>query len=243
MPHFALPAAAYVWGIPCFLLFLINQYQAMSITLIIIIITVLVSVTAFSNDKVFNDFIFDPPAVTYDKQWYRFLTCGLIHANYGHLIFNMYAFYMFGESVEQSFMQVFQQKGKLLYLILYITALFACLVPTYLKHRTNENYRSLGASGAISAVIFAYIVLNPLQKIGLIFLPGFGIPAFVFGFVYLVVSSYLDRRGVGGINHSAHIFGALYGIAFLFITSYLLSDYHVLEEFIQKVRAFASYYS
>jgi membrane associated rhomboid family serine protease len=216
----------------------------MSITLIIIIITVLVSITAFSNNKVFNDFIFDPPAVTYDKQWYRFLTCGLIHADFGHLIFNMYAFYMFGESVERSFIMVFQEKGKLLYLLLYITALFACLVPTYLKHRTDGHYRSLGASGAISAVIFAYIVLNPLQKIGLIFLPtGWGLPAFVFGFLYLVISSFLDKRGGGGINHSAHIFGALYGIAFLFVTSYLLSDYHVLEEFIQKIQAFASYYS
>src|SRR3954462_10713230 len=111
----------------------------MSITLIIIIITVLVSITAFSNEKIFNDFIFDPPAVTLKKQWYRFFTCGLIHADYGHLIFNMYAFYMFGESVERSFMLVFQEKGKLLYLLLYITALFACLVPTYLKHRTNGH--------------------------------------------------------------------------------------------------------
>lgn len=216
----------------------------MSITLIIIILTVLVSITAFSNDKVFNDFIFDPPAVTYHKQWYRFITCGLIHANYAHLVFNMYAFYMFGESVERSFIMVFQEKGKLLYLVLYITSLFACLVPTYLKHRTDSHYRSLGASGAISAVIFAYIILNPLQGIGLIFLPPrWTLPAFVFGFIYLVVSSYLDKRGGTGINHSAHIFGALYGIAFLFLTSYFLSDYHVLDEFIQKVRAFASRYS
>jgi len=216
----------------------------MSITLIIIIITVLVSITAFSNGKVFNDFIFDPAAVTYDKQWYRFLTCGLIHANYGHLFFNMYAFYMFGESVERSFIMVFQEKGKLLYLVLYITALVACLVPTYLKHRTNSQYQSLGASGAISAVIFSYILLNPLQKIGIIFLPPqLGLPAFVFGFLYLVVSSYLDKRGGGNINHSAHIFGALYGIAFLIVTGYFLSDYHILEEFMQKVRAFASYYS
>lgn len=213
----------------------------MTITLIIIIITVLVSITAFTNDKIFNDFIFDPPAVTYNKQWYRFLTCGLIHANYGHLFFNMYAFYMFGDSVEKSFIHIFQEKGKLFYLLLYITSLFACLVPTYLKNRTNDHYRSLGASGAVSAVIFAYIILNPLQNIGLIFLPAqWGLPAFVFGLLYLVISSYLDKRGGGGINHSAHIFGALYGIAFLFITSYLLSDYHVLEEFLQKIQAFAS---
>lgn len=213
----------------------------MTITLIIIIITVLVSITAFTNDKVYNDLIFDPPAVTYKKQWYRFLTCGLIHADYGHLFFNMYAFYMFGDSVEDSFVRVFHEKGKLLYLLLYVTSLFACLLPTYFKHKTNAQYRSLGASGAISAVIFAYIILNPLQKIGLIFLPPqWGLPAFVFGLLYLIISSYLDKRGGGRINHSAHIFGALFGIAFLIATSYLFSDYHVLEEFIEKVKAFAN---
>jgi membrane associated rhomboid family serine protease len=215
----------------------------MTITLIIIIITVLTSIAAFTNDKVFNDFIFDPPAVTYNKQWYRFLTCGLIHADYGHLFFNMYAFYMFGDSVEGTFVQIFEQKGKLLYLLLYITALAACLLPTYAKHKTDNNYRSLGASGAVSAVIFAYILLNPLQKIGLIFLPQqWGLPAFVFGFLYIVISSYLDKRGGGNINHSAHIFGGLYGIAFLILTGYLFSDYHVLQEFIERVQEFSSRY-
>jgi len=212
----------------------------MTITLIIIIITVLVSITAFRNDKIMNDFIFDPPAVTYDKQWYRFLTCGLIHADFLHLFFNMYSFYMFGDIVEKHFMLVFHEKGKLLYLLLYVTSLIACLFPTYLKHKTDNYYRSLGASGAVSAVIFAFILLNPLQPLYIIFARSFGIPAFIFGFLYLVISSILDKRGGGNINHSAHIFGALYGIAFLIVTSYLFSDYHVLEEFIQKVRAFTS---
>lgn len=213
----------------------------MTITLIIIIITVLTSIAAFTNGKVFNDFIFDPPAVTYNKQWYRFLTCGLIHADYGHLFFNMYAFYMFGDNVEDHFVRVFHEKGKLLYLLLYITALAVCLLPTYAKHKTDNHYRSLGASGAVSAVIFAYILLNPLQKIGLIFLPPqWGLPAFVFGFLYIAISSYLDKRGGGNINHSAHIFGGLYGIAFLIVAGYLFSDYHVLAEFIEKVRSFTS---
>jgi membrane associated rhomboid family serine protease len=213
----------------------------MTITLIIIIITVLVSIAALTNEKIFNDFIFDPPAVTYDKQWYRFLTCGLIHADFGHLFFNMYAFYMFGDNVEENFIRIFHEKGKVLYLVLYVTSLFACLLPTYFKHKTDNYYRSLGASGAVSAVIFAYILLNPLQKIGLIFLPpSLSLPAFVFGFLYIVISSFLGKRGGGRINHSAHIFGGLYGIAFIIAASYLFSDYHVLEEFIDKVRSFAS---
>lgn len=212
----------------------------MTITLIIIIITVLTSIAAFSNDKVYNDFIFYPPAVTYDKQWWRFLTCGLIHADWGHLIFNMYAFYMFGDSVEGTFVHIFAQKGKLLYLLLYITALAACLLPTYSKHKNDSSYRSLGASGAVSAVIFAYILLNPLQGIGIIFIPGIHLPAFIFGLLYIVISSWLDKRGGGNINHSAHIFGGLYGIAFLILAGYLFSDYHVLQEFVEKVQGYSS---
>lgn len=215
----------------------------MTITLIIIIITVLVSVSAFSNNKIYNDFIFYPPAVTYNKQWYRFFTCGLIHADWGHLIFNMYAFYLFGKIVEQYFMLIFQEKGKLLYLLLYLTALFVCLLPTYGKHKNDSSYRSLGASGAVSAVIFAYIILEPLTGIGLIFIPGISIPGFIFGFLYLGISTWLDKRGGGNINHSAHLWGALYGIAFLIAAGYLFSDYEVLDQFIRKVQAYLGRFS
>ena len=216
----------------------------MTITLIIIIITVLTSVAAFYNEKVYNDFIFYPPAVTYDKQWYRFLTCGLIHADWGHLFFNMYALYMFGigvqGNVEDSFVYIFAEKGKLLYILLYIMSLGACLLPTYSKHKNDSSYRSLGASGAVSAVVFAYILLNPLDRLGLIIIPFFKLPAFVFGILYIVISSYLDKRGGGNINHSAHIFGGLFGIAFLIVAGYLFSDYHVLQEFVERVREYSS---
>lgn len=210
----------------------------MTITLIIIIITVLVSIAAFSNQKILDDFIFYPPAVTYNKQWYRFITCGLIHADFGHLIFNMYAFYLFGKAVEDYFILIFQEKGKLLYLLLYLTSLFVCLLPTYSKHREDGSYRSLGASGAVSAVIFAYIMLEPLTGIGIIFIPGISIPGFLFGILYLAISSYLDKRGGGGINHSAHLWGAIYGIAFLIVAAYLFSDYAVLQEFVYKVQTY-----
>jgi membrane associated rhomboid family serine protease len=145
---------------------------------------------------------------------------------------------MFGDFVEKNFMVVFHEKGKLLYLVLYISSLFVSLFPTYLKHKTDSHYRSLGASGAVSAVIFAFIFLNPLHPLGLIGIHGFDIPAFVFGFLYLVISSYLDKRGGGNINHSAHIFGALYGIAFLIVACYLFSNYPVLQQFIEKVRGY-----
>jgi membrane associated rhomboid family serine protease len=211
--------------------------MTMTITLIIIIITVLISFTAFSNEKLYDDLIFYPPAVTYRKQWYRFITCGFIHADLPHLIFNMISFFMFGKLVEESFVLIFQEKGKLMYLLLYVTALFACLLPTYAKHKDDAGYRSLGASGAVSAVIFAYILLNPLDKMGLLILPdNFTIPGFVFGILYLVTSSYLDKRGGGNINHSAHIWGALYGIAFVIFTTYVFTDYRVMDQLIHRVQ-------
>jgi membrane associated rhomboid family serine protease len=209
----------------------------MSITIIIIIITVLVSISALSSDKIYNDLIFYPPAVTDQRQWYRFFSSGFIHADWMHLIFNMYAFYMFGGAVETFFSNsLFQEKGKLFYMLMYISALGFSLLPTYLKHKNDSYYRSLGASGAVSAVIFAFILLNPMANLGLIILPGIKIPGFIFGFIYLGISSYLDRRGGGNINHSAHIWGALYGMVFVVILAAIFSDYPVVRMFIEQVK-------
>jgi membrane associated rhomboid family serine protease len=215
--------------------------MTLTITLIIIILTVLVSVSAFTNEKLMNNLIFYPPAVTYNKQWYRFITCGLIHADFFHLAFNMYTFYIFGmemrNSVEGEFMRIFQEKGKVLYLLMYVSALVVCLLPTYSRHKNDSSYRSLGASGAVSAVLFAAILLNPLEELTILFLP-IGIPGFIFAILYLGISTYLDKRGGGNINHSAHLWGALYGIAFVIVCAYLFSDEKVLEIFFEKIRRF-----
>jgi len=219
--------------------------MTLSITLIIIIITSIISFTGFNNANVIDKLIFDPPAVANHKEWYRFFTCGFIHKDIPHLIFNMYALYLFGQGqsehlapgVEPIFHSIFYAKGKLLYLLMYVLALPVCLLPTYEKNKNNYNYRSLGASGAVSAVVFAYIMLNPMQGVGLIFIPIF-IPGFLFGAIYLIVSYLLDRRGGGGINHSAHIYGALFGIAFVIIASALFSDYPVFNRFLESIKHF-----
>jgi membrane associated rhomboid family serine protease len=210
----------------------------MSITLIIIIITALVSISAFSSDKIYNDLIFYPPAVTYQRQWYRFFSCGFIHADWMHLLFNMYAFYGFGRAVEGAFSSIlFQEKGKLFYLLLYISALGVSILPTYFKHKDDSYYRSLGASGAVSAVIFAFIILAPTKPIGFLFLPeSLGIPGYIFGFLYLGLTSFLDKRGGGNINHSAHLWGALYGMAFVIIMAMIFSDYNVLQIFMERIK-------
>jgi len=208
-------------------------------TLIIIIITCLVSVVAFSNHKLLDDLIFWPPAISKRRQYYRFFTCGLIHADFVHLAFNMYSLYIFGQIVEPKFVQLFGQAGRLYYLLMYVSALPICLLPTYMRNRDNYYYRSLGASGAVSAVVFAFIFLDPLQKLGLVFIPIY-LPGFIFGVIYLVVSTFLDRKGGGNINHSAHIWGALYGITFLIVFGNAFGQYKPLQEFIDQVRYYFS---
>ncbi len=214
----------------------------MTVSLIIIVITCIVSFIGFSNSNVIDKLIFYPPAISQQKQWYRFFTCGLIHKDIPHLAFNMYALYIFGngreqQGVEPIFTAIFYAKGEFLYLLMYVLALGVCLLPTFQKNKTNYYYKSLGASGAVSAVVFAYILLDPMRGVGLIFIPVF-IPGFLFGGVYLLISYLLDRRGGGGINHSAHIWGALFGIVYLIICCYLFSSYPVLQKFIDLVQNF-----
>ncbi|MBN9297191.1 MAG: rhomboid family intramembrane serine protease [Filimonas sp.] len=209
------------------------------ITITIIVITCLVSFLAFSNEKLKEDLIFYPPAISKHKQWYRFVTCGFIHADIGHLVFNMFSLYVIGRHVEERFIEIFDTQGKILYIALYLTALVACLIPTYNKNKDNYYYRSLGASGAVSAVVFAFMFFYPTMGIGMMFIPVY-IPGFIFGPIYLIISSILDKRGGGNINHSAHIWGAIYGVIFVIITCYFLSSYRPVTEFVEMVKAYIS---
>jgi membrane associated rhomboid family serine protease len=180
------------------------------ITISIIIITCLISFAGFSNSKIIDSFIFWPPAITNNKQYYRFVTCGFVHANFMHLAFNMFTLYFFGRIMEVYYM------GRLglqhyYFFILYIGALIVSVLPTYFKQKNNYNYRSLGASGAVCAVLFAFILLKPWETIFLFFIP---IPAIVYAVLFLVYSMYMSRKGGDFINHDAHFWGAAFGIAF-----------------------------
>lgn len=209
----------------------------LSITTIIVVITSITSFMAFSNQNIIDKLIFYPPAITYDKQWYRFFSNGLIHADMTHLLFNMLSFYSFGRFVESAFNDIFGTKGKVLYILMYVSALAICLIPTYIKEKNSSWYRSLGASGAVSAVIFAGLFLTPDQKIGLFIIPPI-IPGFLFGPIYLFISAYLSKQGRGNINHSAHFWGSLYGIIFLLVACMALSDFNPVSNFVNSVRAY-----
>ncbi len=207
----------------------------MSITLIIIIVTAIISIFAFRSQRVMDDLIFYPAAITENNQYYRFITYGFIHADLSHLFFNMYAFFLFGGACEDSFVNIFGNYGKTFYLLMYFLALIACVIPDFNKHKANAGYRSLGASGAVSAVVFAYIMFQPLQGIGLLFIPIF-IPGFLFGILFLIVSYFLGKKEGSRINHSAHIWGAIFGVIFLIIFSHFFSSYPLLDNFITTVK-------
>ncbi|MFY7965184.1 MAG: rhomboid family intramembrane serine protease [Chitinophagaceae bacterium] len=208
----------------------------MSVTTLIIAITCIASFLGFSNQKLVDDLIFYPPAITNRNQWYRFFTCGFIHADVPHLAFNMLSLYMLGNETEMLFQVIFKESGKFFYLLMYVSSLFFCLVPIYFKNKDNYHYRSLGASGAVSAVVFAFIFIEPTRGLGLMIIPGVYPPAFVFGFLYLGVSAYMAKKGNSNINHSAHLWGAVYGIIFLAITSFAFTDYNLLSSFIHQVQ-------
>jgi membrane associated rhomboid family serine protease len=181
-----------------------------TITLSIIVLTCLISVTAFSNEKIFDDLIFWPPAIHMRHQYYRFVTCGFIHADFTHLAFNMFTLFFFGRIMEAHYM------GELglphyTYLIMYMGAIITANIPTYLKKKDDYGYRSLGASGGVCAVMFAFILLRPWAVIQLIIIP---IPAIVYGALFLFYSAYMSRKGGDNVNHDAHFWGALFGVVF-----------------------------
>ena len=206
----------------------------LSITLILVIITTLISIGGFNNQKMIDDLIFYPPAVAKRNEYYRFFTCGLIHADWGHLIFNMLALYMFGKGVEEGFVALLGSSGRYVYLLMYVSALLVSLLPTYSSNKENYHYRSLGASGAVSAVIFAGLMLAPETEVFIFFIP-IPIPGFIFAPLYLLISFWLDKRGGGNINHSAHIWGAIYGLLFIVVTGRLI-NYNVVELGLERIK-------
>ena len=186
--------------------------------LIIVGLTVLVSAYAWSNHDLMESWILRPYRMARDNgQWYRFLTSGFLHADWGHLLFNMIAFYSFGQLV-LFYLKVGlgETNGLLIFLLLYLGGIVVSDIPTYFRHRDDRQYGSLGASGGVASVLFAGVIFAPLNKIYMMFIPV-GIPGFIFGFLYLAYSYYQGRRRGDNINHDAHFYGALYGVILVLV--------------------------
>lgn len=200
-----------------------EQYLAVApVASVIFAITIIVSLIAFSNEKVYDKFILHPYNVSRGKNIYTLITSGFIHADYMHLFFNMLSYYFFAFDLERKI-------GHWQFALLYMVSMVLSDLPSVAKHKSDFWYRSLGASGAISAVVFGAILYNPLGKMMILILP-IPIPAVLFGVLYLVYCSYGSKRGQDNINHDAHLFGALSGIM---ITALL--DHSVLPDFFHAV--------
>jgi membrane associated rhomboid family serine protease len=184
-----------------------NEFSQFPITFTIIGITVLISLVAFNNAELRNKSLFYPYIMQNPKEYYRFLSHGFIHADYIHLFFNMFTLYQFGRLAEVILF------NKPQYILLYITALVASSIFDFIKKKNNSGYAALGASGAVSAVLFASIILDPWFK-GVAVFGIIELPNLLFGVLYIAYCAYMDKRGGDNIGHGAHLWGSVWGFVF-----------------------------
>ena len=182
--------------------------MAVSVTVLLVIATVLVSWLAFERPKLMARLVLWPPAVVRAHQYDRLVTHGFVHADLQHLLFNMITLYFFGRLVETLFLPYI---GHLGFLLFYLSALVVAILPSWLRHRRDPSYRSLGASGAVSAVLFAFILMQPWSLIFVFVVP---VPAVLYAVLFVGYSLWSERHGRDNVNHSAHLWGAGYGVLF-----------------------------
>jgi membrane associated rhomboid family serine protease len=204
--------------------------------LILLGLTVAISAYAWSNQELMNNWILDPYQMNRrGGQWYRLLTSGFLHADWGHLLFNMITFYSFGGLALSAFASELGRTNSIIaFLVLYLGGIIVSDLPTYFRHQHDPGYRSLGASGGVASVLFAGILFQPIGKVYMMFIP-FGIPGFIWGVLYLLYSYYMGRRRGDNINHDAHFYGALYGVV---LTIALLPA--TLPDFLLQVKGYLS---
>lgn len=186
----------------------------MSLTLIIIIATCVVSIPAFKNREFFYKYDFSPYQVEHRKEWYRFITHAFLHADGMHLFFNMFVLFMFGNETQRYFQYYTEGKGIFYFLLLYFGGILVAVVPTFKKHKDNPNYHSIGASGAVSSVLFSFVVFSPATELCLYGLPFLCFPGILWAVIYLAYSYYQSKNGKDHINHDAHLWGAIWGVVF-----------------------------
>lgn len=212
------------------------------LTFAIIIVTVLISYLAFERRDWFNRLAFHPYVIFQNKEWDRLIGHAFVHADWMHLGFNMYTFYSFGEILEQvlthpEILQKFHPaihlwsplSGKVLFVFIYFLGAVIASLPSLKKYRYQYAYRSVGASGAVSAIMMAFMILFPTMDVG--FLMLIPMPAWIGALVFLGLEHYFSKKGQGPIAHDAHIYGALGGLLIIG-----LWDYHFYIDFVEAIR-------
>lgn len=192
------------------------------VTLGLIILTSLVSYLAWKQPRLMARLILWPPAIARGREYWRLVSYGFVHADMQHLLFNMITLYFFGSAMEHYFTEL-GLPWPWGFAGFYLSALLISILPSYLRRRRDAGYRSLGASGAVSAVLFAFILIQPWSLIIVFVIP---VPAIIYAVVYVGYSIWMERQGADNVNHSAHLWGAGYGVLFT-----LLLQPRVLEHF------------
>lgn len=201
-------------------------------TVFLILVTVVVSFPAFTRPALQLRLLMTPYRIARHHEYYRFLTSGFVHKDHIHLLLNMFSLYFLGQAVENVFDVIFGTSGEIYYVALYLSAIIVSDLPTYFRQRDNPRYSSLGASGGVAAVIFAFIILQPMQYICIYF--ALCMPGFILGILYIAYSYYQGKRANDGINHDAHLYGSLYGLIFCSVIypASIPMFYHQVSEWI-----------
>ncbi len=204
-------------------------------TIVLIIFTAAISVLAFQNRSMFIRLQFNPYQVFHRKEYYRLLSHGFIHANWWHLFVNMFVLYFFGSTVELYLGQMaaigIVRYPTLVYILFYLLAIVFAASMSLIRHRNDPWYNSVGASGAVSAVLFFSIFFDPWNMIGVYFIP---VPGIIFAVLYVAYSHYQSKRGGDNIAHDAHLLGAVFGFIFP-----LFLDMGLIKHFLSKLLMYA----
>lgn len=186
----------------------------MTLTLSIIGANVLVSLICFASPQLFSQLAFSPYDIKQRNQWYRFVTSAFVHADLFHLLINMFVLFSFGRNLEFYYDNVFGAKGQIYFISLYVLAIIVAHLRSFNRHQHDPGYRSVGASGAVAAVLFANILFDPM---GTIYLYAIPLPAILVGVGYVAYEYFMGRRQSDNVNHDAHLYGAIFGFLFTIV--------------------------
>lgn len=206
----------------------------MLITHFILIVSIFLSLKAFNDKLFFHQLAFSPYDVKHNGKWFKVISHAFIHADFTHLIFNMFVLWQFGEAMELSMKSHFGVIGGLYFLLLYFGGILFSTLLSFTRHQDNQNYISVGASGAVSALIFAGIIMMPDMRLSPLFFP-FPIPGFIFGFIYITAEIIMDKVGKTNIAHDAHLLGAIFGMIFISVL-----DIQILKDFVAFIKWYIS---
>ena len=200
----------------------------MSTNILLLISIGIVSYFSFSNRELFRKLLFNPYIIAREKEFYRFISSAWLHADMMHLFINLYVLYSFGNYLEYITKIWFGNIGSFYYLFIFMGSVIIGHIPSYIKHKDYYGFSSVGASGGVSGVLFACILIDPLMELRLFF--AIPINSLIFGILYLAYTYYMSKKGQDNINHDAHLWGALGGIGLL-----VAIKPQVINSFIQQM--------